>query len=60
VVDGEEPRAYRTWDRYFDEAGIAALLSGRGFAAFEIQSGLVAKNDFASSDVLFVAARKIE
>jgi SAM-dependent methyltransferase len=58
LVPGEESRLYRTWDRWFGEDELVALVESRGFEAVEIRRGLVSENDFGSSEVLFVAARK--
>lgn len=58
-VEGEAPATYRTWDRYFEETEIAALLAGHGFRTTDIAKNLVAENDFGSADVIFVAAERI-
>jgi SAM-dependent methyltransferase len=57
LAEGGEPALYRTWDRYFDREGLGSLLEGAGYELLEIREDLVEANDFASSEVLFVAAR---
>lgn len=51
-------KEFITWDTYYDEAAIEAVLEGAGFELEEIKTGLVAGNGFTSDDVLFVKARK--
>ena len=58
LVEDEEPAIYRTWDRWFDEVELRQLLADHGFEIVEIRADLVAKNDFGSDDVLFIAARR--
>ncbi len=58
LAEGEDLRAYRTWDRWFGEDELVAMLAGRGLEAIGIRKGLVAENDFGSAEVLFVAARR--
>lgn len=59
LEEGGAEREYITWDSYYAPEDVEALLSRNGFAVEAIKTGLVAKNDFASDDVLFVKARKL-
>lgn len=54
-----EPATYVLWDHYFTINKLESFLSEAGFAVIETKSDLVQENDFVSSDVLFVRARKI-
>lgn len=56
-AEGREPAIYRSWDRWFSEESLEELLASHGFQAEAFRRDLVAPNDFASSDVIFVAAR---
>ena len=58
LEEGGSEREYITWDSYYAPEDIEALLSRNGFALEAAKKGLVARNDFASDDVLFVKARK--
>jgi SAM-dependent methyltransferase len=58
LEEGGAEREYITWDSYYAPEDLEALLSRNGFKVEGIKTGLVAKNDFASDDVLFVKARK--
>ena len=60
VVDAKTgaSREYVLWDYYFTQESITALLRRHGFAVEAFRRDLVAANDFASNDVLFVKARK--
>jgi len=58
LEEGCAEREYITWDSYYAPEDIEALLSRNGLDMEAITKGLVAKNDFASDDVLFVKARK--
>jgi hypothetical protein len=57
VGDGEpEATLYRTWDRWFDEDSLTAMLRRAGYLTLEIRGDLIEPNDFAPSGVLFAAA----
>ena len=58
LEEGCGPKEFITWDHYFTEGEIEGLLAARGFELESVHRGMVEKNDFASDDVLFVAARK--
>lgn len=58
LEEGGAEREYITWDSYYAPEDLEALFSRNGFAVEGIKTGLVAQNDFASDDVLFVKARK--
>lgn len=60
IIEEDVPgyKEYITWDTYYDEPAIRAVLAGAGFELEEIKTGLVAGNGFTSDDVLFVKARK--
>ncbi|MBE0495047.1 MAG: methyltransferase domain-containing protein [Campylobacterales bacterium] len=47
------------WTHYFTTDKITALLEKFGFEVLEINTDIVKKSDFISSDVIFVRARKI-
>jgi hypothetical protein len=51
-------REFITWDHYYSREELRALLARNGFVVEKIRTGLVEKNAFASSQVLFVKARK--
>ena len=59
LAPGEDARLYRTWDRWFGEDELIALLASQGLEVIELRKGLVAENDFGSAEVLFVAARRV-
>ena len=58
LEEGGQAREYITWDHYFDEGQVTSLLGEHGFEVEAFERGLVPANDFASDDVLFVAARR--
>lgn len=58
VVEDGRAREFVSWDTAYEPAALAAVLSGAGFDLVETATGLVAENDFASSDVLFALARR--
>ncbi|MGE5604392.1 MAG: class I SAM-dependent methyltransferase [Bacteroidota bacterium] len=58
IEAGKMPREYITWDRYYTEDEINRLLTENGFDIIAINDQLVAKNDFASNDVMFIKAKK--
>ena len=55
--EGGPAREFITWDHYFDDDQVTASLAEHGFEVDAIERALVLANDFASDDVLFVAAR---
>jgi 2-polyprenyl-3-methyl-5-hydroxy-6-metoxy-1,4-benzoquinol methylase len=59
LAEGKERALYRSWDRWFTEAELARLLGEAGFRLETLRRDLVAPNDFAPSEVLFAAARRV-
>jgi len=58
IEEGREPREYITWDHYYSERDIEKLLNKNGFQAFTIRNDIVDENEFTSSDVMFIIAKK--
>ena len=59
VIERMQPaKEYIFWDHYYDEEALARQLNGCGFDVVATERGLVAKNSFASDDVIFVQAQK--
>jgi SAM-dependent methyltransferase len=59
MTDGQKPKEYITWDYYFTENDINSWLASRRYKVMTTNSDLVPKNDFTSSEVLFVVAKKL-
>lgn len=58
IADGDRPKTYVLWDHYYSEQTISRRLAEHGFRVVDIATDLIARNDFASNDVLFVKATK--
>lgn len=58
ITDDRETQSFVIWDHYFTEPEITTILEQSGFVVEEIERNLIAKNDFAAGDVLFVRARR--
>ncbi|MDF2519974.1 MAG: class SAM-dependent methyltransferase [Clostridia bacterium] len=58
IEEGKSPREYITWDNYYTEDDIKRVLDDNGFYVLSINNELVAENEFTSSDVMFIEAKK--
>lgn len=58
IEENKKPREYITWDHYYSKSKIQELLNKNKFKIISVSTDLIAKNEFASNDVIFVEAKK--
>jgi SAM-dependent methyltransferase len=58
IITEDEIRIYRIWDRYYHAYGIQAFLKKARFEVVECNDQIITESNFASTDVVFVVARK--
>ncbi len=58
VLEDNEIRTYRFWDRFYSREEIEKFLGKAGFSNVKFKEGIVEDSNFRTSDIIFISAKK--